>query len=140
MSQTSGDKPAQPATERAEAMLENAGQRLGYFSALAVQRIQQATTSIRQEADRIDTPDAADATTEGQSNGASAGTEHKLPQVTLPTAKAEEVVDRAGQRISQYAAVTGWQLQRAMARLREEAEDMWAEAQNLRQQNFRKPR
>jgi hypothetical protein len=49
-----------------------------------------------------------------------------------PTERAEEVVDRAGERVGQLATQLGFRLRQALARAREEAEDMWAEAQSLR--------
>jgi hypothetical protein len=46
--------------------------------------------------------------------------------------RAEEIVDQLGARIGHYATVLGHGLLRLAARAREEAEDIWAEAQNVR--------
>lgn len=46
--------------------------------------------------------------------------------------KAEELVDRAGERIGHLASLLGRRLVRMAARAREEAEDIWAEAQEIR--------
>ena len=46
--------------------------------------------------------------------------------------RAEEMVDRAGDRVSVVASRLWRQCRRATARAREEVEDMWAEAQTLR--------
>jgi hypothetical protein len=46
--------------------------------------------------------------------------------------RAEEWVDRIGARVGEATAFLGHQLLRLGARVREEAEDIWAEAQNLR--------
>lgn len=46
--------------------------------------------------------------------------------------RAEEWVDRIGVRVGEATAFLGHQLLRLSARVREEAEDIWAEAQNLR--------
>ena len=43
MSQTSGEKSGQPATERAEELLDSMGRRLGFFAALAGRRIRGRT-------------------------------------------------------------------------------------------------
>jgi hypothetical protein len=51
--------------------------------------------------------------------------------------RAEDLVEQLGQRLSHYIALAGFQIQRTTARAREEAEDMWAEAQNIRRQNNR---
>ncbi len=97
MSQTQKDNSTQTATERAEELFNRMGQRFGYLTALATQRLQRVATTIREEADRLDEPQSA-----------------------------------SGEQ-------SGLQLQRVVARAREEAEDMWAEAQNIRRQNDRKP-
>ena len=49
------------------------------------------------------------------------------------------MVDQVGQRINQFTSRAGLQIQRTVARAREEVEDMWAEAQNIRRQNGPKP-
>src|SRR5437764_11326792 len=46
--------------------------------------------------------------------------------------RAEEMVDRWGERVGYYATVAGHQLLRLAARAREEVEDIWAEAQSIR--------
>lgn len=45
--------------------------------------------------------------------------------------RAEETLDRVGHQVGIYAARTGHELRKFFARAREEAEDMWAEAQNM---------
>ena len=50
----------------------------------------------------------------------------------LPLDRAEEVVDRLGRQIGQTAALAGARLLGLAARAREEAEDIWAEAQSRR--------
>jgi hypothetical protein len=47
-------------------------------------------------------------------------------------ARAEELVDRMGERVGQWLSQLGHSTQKALARAREEAEDIWAEAQHLR--------
>ncbi len=57
------------------------------------------------------------------------------------TERAEELVDRVGESVGHLASLAGWRLLRAAAFVREEAEDVWAEAQNLRRaQGVREPR
>ncbi len=46
--------------------------------------------------------------------------------------RAEELVDRLGQRLGLLATAAGLGILRLAARAREEAEDVWAEAQSLR--------
>ena len=46
--------------------------------------------------------------------------------------RAEEMVDRMGEQIGHYATVLGREFLKWAARAREEAEDIWAEAQQIR--------
>jgi hypothetical protein len=46
--------------------------------------------------------------------------------------RAEEMVDRLAERVSHFTSVWGRKLLRLAARAREEAEDIWAEAQSIR--------
>ena len=48
------------------------------------------------------------------------------------TERAEELLDRTGQRLGSLAALVGLNVLRFAARAREEAEDIWAEAQSIR--------
>ena len=48
------------------------------------------------------------------------------------TARAEELVDRMGESVGHLASLAGWRILRAAAFVREEAEDVWAEAQSVR--------
>jgi hypothetical protein len=135
MSQTQKDNPTQTATERAEELFNRMGQRFGYLTSLATQRLQSVATTIREEADRLDEPQSASG--EDSNRSVAERSEEARRQAT---AKAEQMVDQVGQRISQYTSMVGLQIQRAVARAREEAEDMWAEAQNIRHQNDQNPR
>jgi hypothetical protein len=49
--------------------------------------------------------------------------------------RAEEMVDHLGQRVGQMGAEAGQRLLRLAARTREEAEDIWAEAQSIRRRD-----
>lgn len=48
------------------------------------------------------------------------------------TERAEQVFDEAGQRVGQFARTAEHYLRQFTARAREEAEDIWVEAQNIR--------
>ncbi len=48
------------------------------------------------------------------------------------TERAEELVDRVGESVGHFAALAGWRMLKAAAFVREEAEDVWAEAQSVR--------
>lgn len=64
--------------------------------------------------------------------------EKKLEQSAV--VQTEEAIDRAGYRIGLFAGLTVQRIQSAAARVREEAEDVWAEAQNIRHENSPTPR
>jgi uncharacterized protein YbjQ (UPF0145 family) len=129
MSQTPGEQPGPSATTRAEELLDQAGQRIGKFAALTRVRFQQALTAMREEAERRDTPTLTQGGQTGQENGSN----------QLATQRAEEMVDWMGERLGAVTATTSLQIQKALARLREEAEDIWAEAESIRDQSRHTP-
>lgn len=47
-------------------------------------------------------------------------------------ARAEELVDKLGERLGYFATLVSQRVEWAVARAREEAEDIWAEAQEVR--------
>jgi hypothetical protein len=64
---------------------------------------------------------------------AAVGDGQQGPPAASPTMqRAEELVDRLAERVSHYASVVGHKLAWLAARAREEAEDIWAEAQAIR--------
>ena len=56
-------------------------------------------------------------------------------QMRPATQRAEETLDRVGERLGVFAAALGHQVRKSAALAREEAEDIWAEAQSLRQKD-----
>ncbi len=46
--------------------------------------------------------------------------------------RAEELVDRLGERTGAFASMASLRIRKLAARAREEAEDVWAEAQSVR--------
>lgn len=48
------------------------------------------------------------------------------------TERAEQMLDRVGERVGRYASLAGLRLRRMAAVAREEAEDVWAEAESVR--------
>jgi hypothetical protein len=59
----------------------------------------------------------------------------EAPTPPQATERAEILVDQLGQRLGQWSGTAGERLRRFWARAREEGEDMWAEAQDIRQHN-----
>src|SRR5947209_3255227 len=76
-------------------------------------------------ADRAATPNGVPAP---QANGTSADEARRQAMQ-----RAEELVDRWGEQIVQYASAFGFNFLKWVARAREEAEDIWAEAQAIRE-------
>jgi len=122
MSQPTGGKVDRPAA-RVEERLDDLGQRIGFFAGRARLRIQDI----------------------GKTLGLLAGQEGQLttagPQEPgqPTTERAEELVNRMGQRINRLSNLANQNVIKATAYVREEAEDVWVEAQsirrNIRQQN-----
>jgi hypothetical protein len=54
------------------------------------------------------------------------------PEESAAVRRAEEMVDRMAERLGHYAGILGHKIMWLAARAREEAEDIWAEAQALR--------
>ncbi len=55
-----------------------------------------------------------------------------------PTERAEEMLARMERRVAPWTSNVRLSILRHAARVREEAEDMWAEAQSIREANARK--
>lgn len=139
------EQSALSATARAEELLDRTGQRMAIFALQARQRLQETVSSIRTEADRMDQPsqqeegraeahdraaqaDQISATTDQRA----APADQKTPLNNASgTTRAEGLVDNWTQRIGATAFVSSLQVQRFMARMREETEDIWAEAQDI---------
>jgi hypothetical protein len=67
----------------------------------------------------------------GKADGVSAGPAGGA-ETRSGTERAEEIVDHLAERLSYYTSTWGRSLLRLAARAREEAEDIWAEAQAIR--------
>jgi hypothetical protein len=75
--------------------------------------------------------EAAEKTTEVAGSGN--GTRHPDSEFTSPNLRrAEEIVDQVAERMARFTSVAGRTFLRWGARVREEAEDIWAEAQVVR--------
>src|SRR5947209_10479999 len=75
-----------------------------------------------------------------RNNGAAGEAGEATPEAgggdkSAPMRRAEDMVDRMAQSAAHYAGWLGGKVMWLMSRAREEAEDIWAEAQAIRQQN-----
>jgi hypothetical protein len=133
MSQTQEKQEARSVTARAEDLLDRAGRGLGLFVASTGQRVQRATTA-REKTDTHNAPEALN----GKQRGQSASTKTEEANGAAME-RADELVGQMEQRIHRFTALLNFNIQKTTARLREEAEDIWAEAQHIRSQGRRKP-
>ncbi len=145
MSQTQRDESGQSAVMRAEELVEQMGLRVGLLVALTSQRIQMAATSLRESASRVNQPRIMQ---EGEARQPTPEQPEEMRQLTVAQTeeanrpaieKAEEIVGRAGQRLGRFADLASLQIRRITALARENVEDMWVDAQDIRNQSHREP-
>lgn len=103
--------PERPATDRAEEMLSRLGQRF---------------TDMRTNVGRAFEERARQQARERANGGPDAG--------RSASGRAEDTLTDWGERVGYFAGIAGLRLRQWGARAREEAEDLWAEAQTMRQQ------
>lgn len=127
MSQAPEKGENRSATERAEELLDRAGRRLGLFLASTGQRMQRATKAGERPAAKH-SPESL--------NGKKPGQE-EISQATME--RADLLVGQMEVRIRRFTTLLSLHIQKTTARLREEAEDMWAEAQHIRSQDRHNP-
>ncbi len=123
---------ARPVGRRAEAVLDRAGQNLGFFVVSTGQRIQHVATSFRKGPAQ---KEPSSPLSEGVSAPSSDAQALQAGQSAM--GRAEQVVDNVGGALGILSSVVGLRMRRVGARMREEVEDMWAEAQSLRSQRER---
>lgn len=68
-------------------------------------------------------------------NGANLTPENIGPEYEQARERAEVLLNEWGRRLGSFAATVGSSVQKAAARAREEAEDIWAEAQAMRKES-----
>ncbi len=119
--------------EHPDAFVNRMAHSLGFYAARTYLRLQNMTHITHEEADQRDQEKTGQTTPPDQSaqlsEQATAQTEEQNKPVTR---KAEEKLDDLAQRLSSLTATLKLNVQRTAARVREDAEDLWAEAQNIR--------
>jgi hypothetical protein len=121
-----GEQQRHPAVLHSDALVNRMAHSIGYYTARTYLRIQGITHTAREEADRPDQQKTQQ--TEPSEQATAQAEEPNQPA----TRKAEEMVDYLTQRLSSLTTTVKFNFQRTAARAREDAEDMWAEAQNIR--------
>ncbi len=134
MSQAPGKRPGLSTTTHAEEVLDNLGRRIGLFTAQTGQRIQNAAASLGERTNRTEQPNRVPAEKVHPSKRVSAEEQEKLAME-----RAEVLLDHFGQRFGHFFAEAGQQIQRTAVRIREEVEDIGAEAQHIRKNRARPP-
>ena len=140
MDQSKDEQSVQPAVARAEDLIERAGFRIGLFAGLARQRMQSAPASLRTAFTRVSSQNGLHVVNRESAQPDRPATERAVEADRQTTEKAEVLVDRMGQRMNRVASLGGLYVLKAAAYVREEAEDIWAEAQSIRRKNVENPR
>ncbi len=135
--QTQEKQESAAATERAEELLGSVGRGFGVFVATTGQRVQRAATTVREKAGQRgqEVPTSAKKSGKAKASDAQASEAREASME-----RADELVRLMEFRLARFALSMNHTIQKTTARVREEAEDMWAEAQHIRYQNRQKPR
>jgi hypothetical protein len=119
MSQATQERSGQSTTavERAEELISRVEHSIGALPTLIGQRAQQATTRINEQVKHA-----------GEHQEGTQSAQPGQPAME----RADHAVDEMGQRMSLIAAIVSLQTRKITARVREDAEDMWAEILQIR--------
>lgn len=142
MSEPPPDRPAPPPTGGATGdVAGRLGEDVGRFARLAMRRLGQMASAGAAMAGQMmaGKPTAAHTAAAQRDADAPGSTTPDAPTPGSATARAEAMVDGAGAQLGTLATVVSHQLRRAAALAREEAEDLWAEAQQIRTAQRREP-
>ena len=134
INQQHGEQQSHPAVEHPNALVNRMAHSIGFYAAHTYLRIQGITHTARQKADQLDQLKTEQTKPSGQSAQPSEQATAQAEEPNQPaTKKAEDMVDYLAQRLSSLTATVKLNFQRTTARVREDAEDIWAEAQTIRQ-------
>lgn len=132
--------PTETEAGHVDETFERAGERFGAFVALAGVRLQslaaQASQAAQSAASRagqgLNNPAAHTTSATDQEPGPANGQSADASGFPPTMERAEQLVDTAGQQLSELGQSAGQRFQMLWARLKEEGEDIVAEAQALR--------
>jgi hypothetical protein len=128
-SDTAATETREEALRRAEQLVDEWGARLGHYAAEAGQQVLRLAARAREEAEDI----WAEAQSIRRGEGGQVSAEAPAAGTGEPALQqADRKIDELGTRLGQFASGLGQQLRRLAARAREEAEDIWADAQYVR--------
>jgi hypothetical protein len=156
MSQQPPEGQSPPTRERADVAFEQWGQRIGFFAQSIYQGVQNVTTAVKNKADSMGMEPSRLWSARQASQEEASRTEEQRAQTSHTQAnsapnsspidgsstmeRAEAIVDRMGLRLGEWSSQASVQIQKVAARVREDAEDIWVEAQAMRKQSDRQPR
>lgn len=120
MNHSSESASSRTAVERAEQLWDGVGQSLKTLTVRAGQKVGQTRASLQERLSHT-----------GQTSTEPVGQPNSAPRME----RAEQTVQAMEQRLGGWTSATGLQFRRTGARLRENAEDILAEARSIRQRN-----
>lgn len=129
INQQHGEQQSHPAVEHPNALVNRMAHSIGFYAAHTYQRIQSITHTAREKADRLDQLKTGQPESSEQSVQPSEQATIQAKEAV--TRRAEEMVDSLTQRLSSLTATVKFNFQRTAARVREDAEDIWAEARTI---------
>jgi hypothetical protein len=133
LNQQSGEQPSHPVVEHPDAFVNRMAHSIGFYAARTYLRFQNITHTTVKEANRQDQERTGQTALSDQSAQPSEQAIALTEEQNKPaTRKAEEKLDDLVQRLSSLTTTVKFNVQRTVARAREDAEDLWAEAQNMR--------
>jgi DNA-binding ferritin-like protein len=129
INQQHGEQQSHPAVEHPDALVNRMAHSIGFYAARTYLGIQNITHKAHEETDRQNQMERKPIDQSGES--AQRSEQAQEPQQSR-TRKAEEMVDYLTQRLSSLTAMLKFNFQRTTAHVREDTEDIWAEAQSIR--------
>lgn len=111
--------------EKTEQIVNMVGTHVGHWAGRVFQRMQRAAGALNEEADRMDAPQA-----ESESGEQQAG--------SSTVKRAEDLMGKAGDYLKHFTTGNA-PLRRTLARLKEDVEDMWADARNVEHHGQTRP-
>ena len=133
INQQYGEQQSHPAGDHPDAFVNRIAHSLGFYAARTYLRIQDITHAThkethQQDQERAEQTESPDQSAQQPEQATGQPEEQKKPV----TRKAEEKLDNLVERLSSLTETFKFNFQRTAARARENAEDIWAEAQNMR--------
>lgn len=133
INQHHSEQPSHPVVEHPDTFVNRMAHSIGFYATRTYLGMQNITHIFREEANQQDQERTGQTVSSDQSA-------QQSEQATVPTEgqdkpatrKAEEKLDELAHRLGSLTATLKFNVQRTASRAREDAEDIWAEAQSIR--------